>query len=188
MAEDMRARSYFRFSMGSHGRGSGPTYSAAGRMILLSCLCSMMWADHPDVRAMTKRGVNIDVGIAHAVIGDRAHPIDVGEHLLSRVASPLRCVRPPPTGSCLSLRSRDVAPPLRSRHGADRRRCTPDGRSPSRFPCCVSGGRCRPPLGPGFRSAIEPRRRLRWRRRASARAARRCRRRWRSRCRSRCRR
>src|SRR5712691_1444144 len=55
-------RSFHRCSIGTNGRGSGPIYSAVGRISRLLPRCSIIWADHPDVRAITKSGVNIGVG------------------------------------------------------------------------------------------------------------------------------
>src|SRR5882724_27445 len=54
--------SFHLCSIGTNGRGSGPMYSAVGRISRLLPRCSIMWADHPDVRAITKSGVNIGVG------------------------------------------------------------------------------------------------------------------------------
>jgi len=36
---------------------SGPMYFEIGRIIFLLCLCSIMWAAHPDVLEITKMGV-----------------------------------------------------------------------------------------------------------------------------------
>jgi hypothetical protein len=58
-----RGASHPLFSKGMKGRGSGPMYSAVGRISRLSPRCSMMCADHPEVREITKIGVNIGVGI-----------------------------------------------------------------------------------------------------------------------------
>jgi hypothetical protein len=43
--------------MGINLRGSGPMYFEMGLMIFLLCRCSMIWAAHPEVLAMTKMGV-----------------------------------------------------------------------------------------------------------------------------------
>ena len=43
--------------MGVKGRGSGPTYLEVGLMIFLDLRCSIMWADQPEVLAITKIGV-----------------------------------------------------------------------------------------------------------------------------------
>src|SRR5215471_16553730 len=52
----------YLWSIGTKGLGSGPIYSAVGRMSRLLLRCSMICADHPDVRAMTNMGVYIAVG------------------------------------------------------------------------------------------------------------------------------
>lgn len=41
---------YFRFDAATYFLGAGPTYSALGRMMRLSCSCSRMWADQPLMR------------------------------------------------------------------------------------------------------------------------------------------
>jgi hypothetical protein len=43
--------------MGVKRRGSGPTYLDNGLMIFFDFLCSIMWADQPEVLAITKMGV-----------------------------------------------------------------------------------------------------------------------------------
>ena len=43
---------------------SGPMYSAVGRINRLRARCSKIWADQPEIRAMTNNGVNIGVGRA----------------------------------------------------------------------------------------------------------------------------
>jgi len=53
----------YRCSIVTNGLGSGPIYSAVGRISRLFPRCSMICADQPEVRAMTKIGVNIGVGI-----------------------------------------------------------------------------------------------------------------------------
>ena len=45
------------------GRGSGPTYSASGRMMRLLACCSMMCAHQPVTREATKIGVYWGTGI-----------------------------------------------------------------------------------------------------------------------------
>ena len=53
----------YRSTIGMTVRGSGPMYSAFGRMMRLSARCSNTCADQPVVRDMTKIGVNSFVGI-----------------------------------------------------------------------------------------------------------------------------
>ncbi len=53
----------YRFAIGTHFWGSGPTYSARGRMMRLWARCSMMCAVQPVTRLSTKIGVNSLVGM-----------------------------------------------------------------------------------------------------------------------------
>jgi hypothetical protein len=49
-------------SRAGNSRGGGPTYSADGRMILLSACCSSTCADQPATRLAANSGVNRSVG------------------------------------------------------------------------------------------------------------------------------
>ncbi len=43
---------------------SGPIYSSLGRIILLSALCSIIFAAQPEVLPMTNNGVNKSIALA----------------------------------------------------------------------------------------------------------------------------
>ena len=43
---------------------SGPVYLEIGRIILFEDLCSIIWADHPEVLAITK------IGVKNCIIGN----------------------------------------------------------------------------------------------------------------------
>lgn len=61
MPNQEEAQAQARSRAGNSRRG-GPTYSADGRMILLSAYCSSTWADQPATRLAPKTGVNRSVG------------------------------------------------------------------------------------------------------------------------------
>src|SRR5580692_950024 len=53
---------YARFSIPTNFLFSGPVYTADGRMIFPSCLCSITCAHQPAVRAITNSGVKRSTG------------------------------------------------------------------------------------------------------------------------------
>src|SRR5581483_11509012 len=64
-------------------RRSGPTYSADGRMILLSACCSSTWAAWPATRLAAKSGVNRSVGTPRYVYTDAEYRSTFGYNAFS---------------------------------------------------------------------------------------------------------
>ena len=122
-------------------------------MILPSMRCSMTCAHQPEVREITKSGVNIARRHAHHVVARGAVPVEVREHLLLAPHHLLDARRRCRRASCCrrpcERRAGDLLDDLVARVG-DRvdRVAEADDRSPSRR----RARRCRPRPRPGCRS------------------------------------